>query len=121
MLPVFSPAGKGNVSSTNMTTTKLLETNGNADALPNGKHKAGNGTSWSAAKAWAREKLSQMTIEEKVTLLAGEDLWRTHPIPRLGVPRLKTSDGPVGVRGGIFLDGQTAASLPSGYVPTVPD
>ncbi|KAJ3548937.1 hypothetical protein NM208_g763 [Fusarium decemcellulare] len=66
------------------------------------------------AKAWAQEKLSQMTLEEKVTLLAGEDLWRTHPISRLGISRIKTSDGPVGVRGGIFTDGVSAASLPTG-------
>ncbi|KAF4446960.1 hypothetical protein F53441_9431 [Fusarium austroafricanum] len=66
------------------------------------------------AKAWAQEKLSQMTLEEKVVLLAGEDTWRTAPVPRLGVSRIKTSDGPVGVRGGLFVDGVTAASGPTG-------
>lgn len=73
-----------------------------------------NGTADQNAKAWAAEKLSQMTLEEKVLLLSGEDLWRTHPIKRLGISRLKTSDGPVGVRGGTFVDGVTAASLPTG-------
>ena len=29
--------------------------------------------------------LAQMTLEEKVSLLAGADLWYTVPIPRLGV------------------------------------
>ncbi|KAK2758461.1 glycoside hydrolase family 3 domain protein [Colletotrichum kahawae] len=66
------------------------------------------------AKAFANEKLKQMTLEEKILLLTGEDLWRTNPIPRLGISRIKTSDGPTGVRGGIFVNGVTAASLPSG-------
>ncbi|CAH0028948.1 unnamed protein product [Clonostachys rhizophaga] len=80
--------------------------------LSNGDGGATNGTK--TASQWAQEKLSQMTLEEKVLLLAGEDLWRTHSIPRLGISRLKTSDGPVGVRGGIFTDGVKAASLPTG-------
>lgn len=66
------------------------------------------------AKRFARQKLAQMTLEEKVLLLAGEDLWRTNPVPRVGISRIKTSDGPVGVRGGIFTDGVSAASLPTG-------
>jgi beta-glucosidase-like glycosyl hydrolase len=58
--------------------------------------------------------LPRLSIEEKVLLLAGKDLWRTNSIPRLGVSSIKTSDGPVGVRGGLWTDGVPAAFLPSG-------
>src|SRR5215216_1826578 len=43
--------------------------------------------------------LSQMTIEEKISMLAGADLWNSVAVPRLGVPQFKTSDGPNGARG----------------------
>jgi len=33
--------------------------------------------------------LRQLTLAEKVQLLAGADLWRTAAVPRLGVPYLK--------------------------------
>jgi beta-glucosidase len=39
--------------------------------------------------------LGQMSIEEKIALLSGDDMWHTVPIPRLGVPRVRCSDGPV--------------------------
>ncbi|MEW6505248.1 MAG: glycoside hydrolase family 3 C-terminal domain-containing protein [Chloroflexota bacterium] len=43
--------------------------------------------------------LQQLTLEEKIRLLAGADNWHTHPVERLGIPSLKVSDGPNGVRG----------------------
>ena len=43
--------------------------------------------------------LSQLTLEEKVSLLAGADMWHTNPIERLGIPVLKVTDGPNGARG----------------------
>ncbi len=46
-----------------------------------------------------QELLSQMTLVEKVTLLAGADLWHTIPIPRLSIPAIKVTDGPNGARG----------------------
>ena len=60
------------------------------------------------------ELLGQMTLEEKVSLLAGADMWHTVPVERLKLPRLKVSDGPNGARGGDFTDGVTAACFPAG-------
>src|SRR6266850_1860417 len=42
--------------------------------------------------------LGQMTIEEKIDLLGGVDGFYVRGIPRLGVPRFKMADGPLGVR-----------------------
>jgi beta-glucosidase len=42
--------------------------------------------------------IDKMTIEEKIDLLGGEDNMYTHALPRLGVPRLKMADGPLGIR-----------------------
>ena len=59
--------------------------------------------------------LSKLTLEEKVTLLAGADTWRTHVIERLGIGALKVSDGPNGVRGeNKDTKSQTSASFPIG-------
>jgi len=49
--------------------------------------------------------LDRMTLEEQVALLAGADFWTTVPVKRLGVPKIKVSDGPNGARGGGSLVG----------------
>ncbi|UPK96510.1 hypothetical protein LCI18_007445 [Fusarium solani-melongenae] len=43
--------------------------------------------------------IEQLTLEEKVKLLAGQDTWGTWANDRVGIPRITTSDGPHGVRG----------------------
>ena len=75
-----------------------------------------------------KEMLEQLTYEEKVTLLAGHDMWHTYPIPRLGIPRVrvrmcsirisrlgadrKMSDGPNGIRGTSWLNSAPSACFP---------
>jgi beta-glucosidase len=41
--------------------------------------------------------LSQMTTDEKLTLIGGTEDFYTRPIPRLHIPALRMSDGPMGV------------------------
>ena len=58
--------------------------------------------------------LQAMTLAEKISLLAGVDMWRTAPIPRLGIPALKVTDGPNGARGQDGNTGPKSACFPVG-------
>ncbi|KAF2014563.1 glycoside hydrolase family 3 protein [Aaosphaeria arxii CBS 175.79] len=58
--------------------------------------------------------LAALSLEEKLSLLAGASPWRTTAIKRVGVPPLKVSDGPSGARGEVFGENVPAAFLPSG-------
>ncbi len=57
--------------------------------------------------------LGALTLEEKVSLCAGSGPWHTTAVPRLGIPALKVSDGPNGVRGN-GVSGASAACFPVG-------
>jgi len=46
--------------------------------------------------------LDQLTLDEKCRLLGGASTWRTHAVEHAGIPQLKLSDGPNGVRGEAF-------------------
>lgn len=59
--------------------------------------------------------LRQMTLQEKVSMLAGSDMWHTTAVERLGIPAVKVTDGPNGARGGgDFTGGVKAACFPAG-------
>ncbi|GAB7328608.1 hypothetical protein MBLNU13_g00548t2 [Cladosporium sp. NU13] len=61
----------------------------------------------------AESVLAELTLEEKISLLAGSNFWETVSIPGKGVPALKTTDGPNGARGATFRGGITAACFPA--------
>ena len=42
--------------------------------------------------------ISEMTLEDKISLCTGEDFWRTKAMDKYGIPSAKTCDGPHGVR-----------------------
>ena len=58
--------------------------------------------------------IQELTLSEKVSLLAGVDTWHTVPIKRLGIPSIRTSDGPNGIRGTAHFNGVPSNSFPCG-------
>lgn len=59
--------------------------------------------------------VDQLTLEEQVALLSGEDFWSLPAIPRPGIGKMRVTDGPNGARGsGSLIGGVTAAAFPVG-------
>ena len=45
-----------------------------------------------------KKLVSELTLEEKASLLGGKDFWHTKAVERLGIPAVMVSDGPHGLR-----------------------
>lgn len=60
-----------------------------------------------------RERLAQLTLEEKVHLLSGADFWSLRPVPGIGLRKVVLSDGPSGVRGTAWDERSTSLLFPS--------
>lgn len=73
-----------------------------------------NGNSKLAKDFDVDEVLEKLTTAEKIALISGTDFWHTASVHRLGIPAIRTTDGPNGVRGTRFFDGVPAACLPCG-------
>src|SRR3954470_24546880 len=58
-------------------------------------------------------RLERLSLDEKVALLAGHDLWHIPAVPNAGFGELRMSDGPNGVRG-ISWSGARSACIPCG-------
>lgn len=58
--------------------------------------------------------LKEMTLDEKISMLAGTELWYSTGVPRLGIPAFRMADGPNGVRGVWSELSPTSAATPVG-------
>ncbi len=59
--------------------------------------------------------LAALSLDDKCRLVAGQTTWRTQAFPEAGIPQLKMSDGPNGVRGeGHGGSGTPGVVMPSG-------
>ena len=57
--------------------------------------------------------VKRLDLDEKVSLLAGQDLWSLPAIERIGLRSLVMSDGPIGVRGTGWAPDDPSIALPS--------
>lgn len=62
--------------------------------------------------------LSRMTLDEKLTIIGGTG-FETPSIERLGIPELKMSDGPVGVRWGVSTAYPSGVSMAATWNPSL--
>jgi beta-glucosidase len=59
--------------------------------------------------------INAMSLEEQVSLLSGADYWSLPTVQRLGIAKLRMTDGPNGARGGgTLIGGVKSASFPVG-------
>ncbi len=57
--------------------------------------------------------IGKLDLAQKVRLLTGGSFWSTHSEPAIGLSEMALADGPSGVRGVVWDDGDPSACLPS--------
>ncbi len=55
----------------------------------------------------------KLNLDEKISLITGDDFWSTVALPSIGLEKIVFSDGPTGVRGPIWDERYPSLSLPS--------
>ena len=71
-------------------------------------------------KERAKEILGKLTLEEKIGMIHGAQLFQTAGVERLGILPLKMSDGPMGVRQEFAGDSWKAVGHSDDYVTYLP-
>lgn len=64
--------------------------------------------------------LEKLTLEEKIAMIHGSGLFQTGGVERLGIPPLKMSDGPMGVRKEFYNDSWKPIGNSDDYVTYLP-
>ncbi len=67
----------------------------------------------SAQEAAVEVALDSLSLESKVRLLSGQDVWTLPALPEIGLASIVMSDGPVGVRGTRWTAADPSIALPS--------
>ncbi len=64
----------------------------------------------------AESLVARMTLQEKIHMLTGDGWWKTHSIQRLGIPSIRMTDGPHGLRK--IQGANMTVSVPATCFPT---
>ncbi|KAJ7498628.1 glycoside hydrolase family 3 protein [Mycena latifolia] len=59
------------------------------------------------------QTLAKLSRAQKIKLLSGSGMWHTEALPEAGIPPMRMSDGPNGVRGTHFFNGVPASCFPA--------